>query len=267
MPGNISTSINAQKPGYTGVIAIYLLLAAQVGRTVTDEGIQGRLPWYLGLMLAYMLLFTILMLRRNLPIPVLHSYFGIQTALTTILYVINPDMDFITAFFVPLSYQAALVFNNKVLWTWVGIFGIFIGGPLMLFHGVVQGIALALMPICGCIVLPAYIAVNREIEAAHIHSQVLLNTLEETHQRLQSYADQVEDLAAIEERNQLARKLHDSVSQLIFSITLTTRSAQLLLEKDPKRVLEELTHLQEMTKEALSRLRSLITQLRPSNQH
>jgi signal transduction histidine kinase len=67
----------------------------------------------------------------------------------------------------------------------------------------------------------------------------------------------------MQERNRLARDLHDTVSQLIFSISLTTRSAQLLLEKDPARLPEVLKRLQQMTSDALSQLRSFITQLRP----
>ena len=68
----------------------------------------------------------------------------------------------------------------------------------------------------------------------------------------------------MQERNRLARELHDTVSQLIFSINLTTRSAQLLLKKEPARVADQLNRLQEMTADALAQLRSLISQLRPT---
>jgi two-component system NarL family sensor kinase len=71
-------------------------------------------------------------------------------------------------------------------------------------------------------------------------------------------------LAAARERNHLARELHDSVGQMIFSITLTSQSARLLLERDPTRVPGEIQRLQEMTSNALNQLRSLIAELRPS---
>jgi signal transduction histidine kinase len=80
---------------------------------------------------------------------------------------------------------------------------------------------------------------------------------------LQSYAGRVEEMAAMQERDHLARELHDTVSQSIFSISLTARSAQLLLERDPARVPEQLDRLKEMTAESLSQLRAFITQLRP----
>ena len=64
-------------------------------------------------------------------------------------------------------------------------------------------------------------------------------------------------------RNRLARELHDSVSQVIFSIRLTAESARILLEREPARVPEQVDLLQTMTGDALARLRSLIAELRP----
>ena len=91
----------------------------------------------------------------------------------------------------------------------------------------------------------------------------LLADLQSAHTRLQEYAAQAEELASARERNRLARELHDSVSQAIFSITLTSQSARILLEREPARVPEQVDRLQEMTGQALVQLRSLIAQLRP----
>ena len=71
------------------------------------------------------------------------------------------------------------------------------------------------------------------------------------------------NLAVEHERNRLARELHDSVSQAIFSITLISQSARLLLNRDPARVPVQVDRLQTMTADALAQLRSLIAQLRP----
>ena len=113
------------------------------------------------------------------------------------------------------------------------------------------------------VVILAYLTLNEEIETAKAQSQVLLNDLGETHRQLKIYASQIEEMAVIQERNRLAKTLHDTVHQLIFSISLTTRSAELLLEKDPKQVSIELNQLQTLTVEVLSHLRSIIHQLKP----
>jgi signal transduction histidine kinase len=113
---------------------------------------------------------------------------------------------------------------------------------LIAFHGLLRGLSLSLTTIAAQVVLPAYVRTNQEIEAARLKSQALLKELQETHAQLERYAGQVEELASIQERNRLARELHDTVSQLIFSINLTARSAQLLLVKDPGRAAEQMDH-------------------------
>jgi signal transduction histidine kinase len=91
----------------------------------------------------------------------------------------------------------------------------------------------------------------------------LLNELQETHRQLEAQAGQVEELAAMQERNRLARELHDSVSQTMFSIVLNIRSTQIRLEREPAGVRPQLEQLQELSSRALSQMRALISQWRP----
>jgi signal transduction histidine kinase len=73
----------------------------------------------------------------------------------------------------------------------------------------------------------------------------------------------VANLAVEQERNRLARDLHDSVTQTVFSMNLAAQSARLLLDKDLPRVLEQLLRLDELAASALSEIQSLVSQLRP----
>jgi signal transduction histidine kinase len=76
---------------------------------------------------------------------------------------------------------------------------------------------------------------------------------------------QAAELASSEERAHLARELHDSVTQALFSMTLLSRSAELLLEKDPAQVPGKLASLRELQRDALAEMRALIFELRPGN--
>lgn len=263
MAEHLKPSSSSIKPSRAGAIGIYLFLAAQVIRTLTDGKAQDRFPWYLGLLLAYLVLYTAALWVPRHGSRLFHLYFLVQSAIILALVALNPEMDYVTSFFIPLSYQAALGFAGRTLWGWVSTMLILTGGSLMLYLGPFESLARSLTTMAGIIVLPAYVVANQQIDEARAKSQLLLGELQETHQKLQSYAGQVEELAALEERDRLARELHDTVSQLIFSITLTTRSAQILLEREPARVPVQIRRLQEMTGDALSQLRSLITQLRP----
>jgi signal transduction histidine kinase len=72
------------------------------------------------------------------------------------------------------------------------------------------------------------------------------------------------ELSTIEERKRLARELHDSVTQTLFSIGLTAEAAAELVEADPARARDQLGHLQELTRTAMLEMRSLIFELRPA---
>ena len=76
---------------------------------------------------------------------------------------------------------------------------------------------------------------------------------------------QAVELASSEERSHLARELHDSVTQALFSMTLLSRSIELLLVKDPSQVPGKLASLRELQREALAEMRALIFELRPGN--
>ena len=76
---------------------------------------------------------------------------------------------------------------------------------------------------------------------------------------------QAAELASSEERAHLARELHDSVTQALFSMTLLSRSIELLLDRDPSQVPEKLASLRELQREALAEMRALIFELRPGN--
>lgn len=69
--------------------------------------------------------------------------------------------------------------------------------------------------------------------------------------------------AALEERERLARELHDSVSQALFSIELNAGAVEALLDRDPGKARERLARLRAAAHEALNDLRALIAELRP----
>jgi PAS domain S-box-containing protein len=76
---------------------------------------------------------------------------------------------------------------------------------------------------------------------------------------------QAGELAAGRERANLARELHDSVTQALFSMGLTTRSLELLLERDPAAARTKLAELRDLQRDALAEMRTLIFELRPSS--
>jgi signal transduction histidine kinase len=71
--------------------------------------------------------------------------------------------------------------------------------------------------------------------------------------------------AADDERNRIARELHDSVTQGLFSASLIADVLPELAGQDPVKVREGLTTLRRLTRGALAEMRALLLELRPAD--
>ncbi len=71
--------------------------------------------------------------------------------------------------------------------------------------------------------------------------------------------------AALEERQRLARELHDSVSQALYGIALGAKTARTLLERDPAQATEPLEYVLSLAEAGLAEMRALIFELRPES--
>jgi len=76
--------------------------------------------------------------------------------------------------------------------------------------------------------------------------------------------EQRREWARMEERNRLARDLHDSVLQKMFSIGLTAKGAEAVLKQEDPVVRESLAEIGRLSRESLKEMRALIWQLRPA---
>ena len=83
----------------------------------------------------------------------------------------------------------------------------------------------------------------------------LLAELEAAHRQLQAYAVQVEALAVAEERNRLAREIHDSLGHYLTTITVQLEAARKLIATRPERAAEAVAKAQYLAREGLAAVR------------
>lgn len=77
------------------------------------------------------------------------------------------------------------------------------------------------------------------------------------------WKEQVRFNAVIEERQRLARELHDAVSQQLFAISMTATAVSRTMEKDWERAKHQVQLIEEMASVAQSEMRALLLHLRP----
>jgi signal transduction histidine kinase len=187
-----------------------------------------------------------------------------QTVLVVALFSIPPHVDFFAGLFVPLSLQAVLLFGRRLGYLCIALFPVAMFVPLTanekgwLFALVMSCFSAGLFFLFG-----SYAHQVQQAETARRQNQRLLGELQVANRQLQGYAAQLEDLAAEQERSRLARELHDSVTQTVFSMNLTVQSARLLLARDPGRAAGQLVRLEELAGGSMSEIQALVSQLRP----
>ncbi|MFB5663200.1 histidine kinase [Alteribacillus sp. HJP-4] len=75
----------------------------------------------------------------------------------------------------------------------------------------------------------------------------------------------IKQAAAEDERQRLARELHDAVSQQLFAISMTTSALKKTLEKDKEKGMQQAVLIEKMAGTAQGEMRALLMHLRPFN--
>lgn len=179
------------------------------------------------------------------------------------LLLLTTKQDFFAFLFAILGMQAMQRFSPRIVASLIGVFALLTFLSLMGPTGALQALALTLSYSAMGSFLAAYIWSTRRAGIVQEQQQVLLGELQEANSQLEFHARQQEKLAAGRERQRLGRELHDSVTQTIFSMTLATQSALLLLERDREQVTNQLDRLDQLAQSALAEMQLLISRLAP----
>jgi signal transduction histidine kinase len=252
---------------YQGVfyLAFGLTYAAILLRSVLIYQATPYLVEVVGLLLCFLLLFlTVTILPKDIG-RWFHLYLGLQTILVCLL-IFSPDhkqYDYFSILFGILGMQAMQNLSYRRGTAWIGFFFILLGYRFISAEGVLKGLITLLIFGAVIIFLSAYSLTTRQAQLANNHNQFLMVQLQEANLQLESHSNTLKQLGIANERQRLARELHDSVTQTIFSMTLTMQSALLLLDRDPNRVGAQLERLNQLAQSALTEMHTLISELRP----
>jgi signal transduction histidine kinase len=248
---------------------VYFILIGAVFNRMIPFYLQTRAKWLvIGLLLLYLcLLSTENLITRKLHVYP-HIYFLMQLTIIIVLVLIpHPEAakDYYINLVIPLSGQAIWDLPGRFGKIWVALLSTFCIVSMVAYYKDIEGLSFGLSYVAGCLLVTILSTATQKADRAQTKSQALLAELQTANWKLKEYASQVEKLAITEERNRMARELHDSVSQTIFSMTLTAQAARILLDSDVKRVASLLDHLQTLSQNALAEMRTLIHEFRENS--
>ncbi len=253
------------KPLIVYIISGLMLVSTALRGLLQAFGTGDPNRWLIaGLMLAYgVLLFTDVAIIRRLP-AYLYAYFVIQAIIIVILILLPlypPDLpesnDFFALLFIPLCVQAIIYFRRPAGYYWAIALTATSITALFRQYGPSGGIQFAVTYILAYTML-CFLAIF------YINSEDAKNELNLANQKLQNYAKNAEALAVAEERNRLARDLHDSVTQSLYSLTLFAEAAsEELASGDIETAKVHIEDLRETSRQALQEMRLMVFELRP----
>jgi signal transduction histidine kinase len=252
-------------------LAAGFLFGAVLLRTLLVYGVgyNGRNDLLLRAVLGLLAVWLALFASEGAISPKWPRYFPIylvlQTGLVAVLLAQSDRSDYFAVLLAMLGMQAMQRLNPRLGALWIGLIAPLMALLMLRSYGAFPAIALAVIYTALNVFVASYALTTRRAQAVRARNQALVLELQEANRQLQAYSKQLEQLAVTRERHRLARELHDSVTQTIFSMTLTTQSALLLLasRRDPSQVGAQIDRLNQLAASALAEMRVLISELRP----
>jgi signal transduction histidine kinase len=109
-----------------------------------------------------------------------------------------------------------------------------------------------------------FVQMRQNERRAREHAETLMVELEEANTQLAAYATQAEELAMTQERNRLAREIHDNLGHYLTVVNVQIEAAKVVMDADPARALDAMSKAQELTQKGLARVRESVAALRES---
>jgi len=101
-------------------------------------------------------------------------------------------------------------------------------------------------------------------QRARERAQQLTAALEQANVQLAAFATQAEELAMTQERNRLAREIHDSLGNTLTIVNVQVEAARAVMKSDPHRALDAIDNIQELAQKGLTQVRESVAALRES---
>jgi signal transduction histidine kinase len=99
-------------------------------------------------------------------------------------------------------------------------------------------------------------------QISRMRAEELLAEVEQAHRQLQAYAERVAELATTEERNRVAREIHDSLGHALMAISVQLEKALVYYDKQPQEAMQAISDAKGVVKDALQDVRRSVRALR-----
>ena len=164
----------------------------------------------------------------------------------------------------PVVGQAVVLLSRRLMFAACTTMWLFLVVPMALSNGWRPAAVLGMFYLAGIIFVVVITELAVKEQRAKREVERLVAELKDANDKLRQYANQVEELATLKERNRLAREIHDSLGHYLTVVFMQIEAAMALLEKDRAQSLDVLRKAQGLAQKGLAEVRHSVAALRAS---
>ncbi|MBN2500097.1 MAG: sensor histidine kinase [Anaerolineales bacterium] len=243
------------------ILPIYLTIGAVALISLTSLGPESPF-WLLAGLFVALSIVTWFFPHDDRPLRDKIVFLGLETIIITLLIVFGDATAIFAVLFFITSAQAMMALPGYSGLYWIAVLFLIAVTGFVIDEGFISGIGSSLIYATGYIFFGIFGQATIQADEERNRSQALLEELQEAHRQLQDYVLRVEELAVAEERNRLAREMHDSLGHRLTVASVQLEGAQYLIPEDPQRAAQKVEVVRGQVQEALGELRQTVAQLR-----
>lgn len=190
------------------------------------------------------------------------TYLAVQTALLLAVYALRPDAALgVAQLFFLLAAQAVLFLRWRAALPWVALFTAvtFVGGLYVIGR---PGLLAVVATAGGNAIFAGLAAAVRQTQLANRRVHGLLQEVREAHERLRALTEATQQLAVAQERERIAREMHDALGHRLTVAVVQLEGARRLIPTAPERAAGMVDTMRDQLKEGLAELRETVAALR-----
>lgn len=163
----------------------------------------------------------------------------------------------------PLSSQTVFLFSRR--WILIAnalILAVFAGVMALLGTDLRELLQAGIAFLNGLFFVVVFTQIRVNEQKARAEVERLAEELRQANQRQREYASQIETLATEQERNRLAREIHDGLGHYLTALNMQIKAAAAVMAVEPERAYAALDKAQSLTQDALADVRRSVAALR-----
>ncbi len=190
-------------------------------------------------------------------------YVATQSAIGAVLLVLAMSPVIMFAM-LPVVAQAVVLLPRRLMFAACGTMLLVLVGLMSFVIGVRPAGVLGAFFAVGIVFVIVITELAVKEQRAKREVERLVAELKDANDKLREYADQVEELATLKERNRLAREIHDSLGHYLTIVNMQIEASLAVIEKDRDQSLDVLRKAQGLAQKGLADVRRSVTALRAS---